>query len=146
MIEILLKVLGLVTNFLSAKSQSLSTQVINSLRKIIVFIIVSLGAMTLFCVGISLLVNHLAERMETNQPLIFNGTVGLGLSLSLLSLMVFIYCLSQKTWQQAVSNREEKKYIGPSPIEEALGLLIKDFVMERQLKRQEKTNPESSGV
>jgi hypothetical protein len=65
-----------------------------------------------------------------------------GLALAGLSLLVLVISLRQKTWLKAANLTEEKVPQGPSPLEQALALLITDIVAERQVKRK---NQEPSG-
>ncbi len=130
------KVMELVMNATVQKSQVMSRQVLNNVRRIIIFIVIALGSMVLFCVGVSMAVSELARQLD--RP------VMLGSVLAALSLCIFFYCLSQKAWLKTTTPNIENNKQMPSPIEEALGLLIKDFVVERQMKRdspQEKETP-----
>ena len=86
----ILKIFDVIMNFASAKSQTLSKHVIASVRQIIIFVVISIGAMALFCVGISIAVTDLAVQLD--RPII------VGSALAGISLFVFFYCLSQKAW------------------------------------------------
>lgn len=120
----------------TAKSQTLSKQVLGTIRKLLIVVVASLGAMALFCVGVSVAIFDLAKQLEMNSGVVFTGPFKVGCSLAFISLGIFIYCLSQKAWLEAAAMKEENKPKGPSPIEEALAVLIKDIVVERQTKRQ----------
>jgi len=50
-------------------------------------------------------------------------------------LGIFYYCMSQKVWLLKTQIESNNHYNKTSPIEEAIGLLIKDIVIERQTKR-----------
>ena len=137
-----LKIFELLTNFTAAKSSTMSKQVVTTLRKIIAFVIIALGSMALFCVGVTMAVSELASQIDNNQSVDWNGKLTSGVILAVITLGTFLYFLSQKAWLKAASLREEEKKSGPSPMEEALSILIKDIVVERQMKReQEIQNP-----
>lgn len=82
-----------------------------------------------------MVVIDLAAQIE--KPLI------VGSILAVLSLSVFFICLSQKAWMKAaaIDSESKKSTATASPVEEALALLIKDIVEERQIKR---LSPQSS--
>jgi hypothetical protein len=134
--DAMLKVIEMIMGIASSKSQTLSKQVISTLRQIIFSIIVSLGAMALFCVGVSLALSDLSQQLKNQPSVSFEGALLIGTILSIVSLAVFLMSLSQKTWLKAASLKEEASKPTTSPIEEAIGLLIADFVMERQMKRK----------
>ena len=136
-----LKIFELLTNFTAAKSQTMSKQVVTTVRKIIGFVIIALGSMALFCVGVTMAVSELASQLDQSQGVIWNGKLSSGTILATLSLATFLYFLSQKAWLKAASLKQEEQGSGPSPMEEALSLLIKDIVVERQMKRQDPPVP-----
>lgn len=127
------KILEVVMSITSAKSQTISKQVMATVRKLIVFVIIALACMALFCVGVSMVVIDVANQIE--KPLI------VGSILAVLSLSIFFICLSQKAWMKAAAIKSESNKSTTSPVEEALALLIKDIVEERQMKR---LNPQSN--
>ncbi len=132
------QLLGLLEIFMgaaSSKTQNFSKQLLTSARKIIIFIGIALASVVLFCVGISMVVIDLSREFE-NAMLV-------GSILATFSFCVFLFCLSQRAWIKAAAIKEEPKKSPPSPIEEALALLIKDLVEERQLKRTIPQNTEN---
>lgn len=115
-------------NFTTAKSQTLSKQVLISVKKLILYIVISLGAMTLFCVGISMALTNLSEQLD--KPIL------VGSILALVSIGILIFSFKQKPWDNANSNETgEERRTEASPIEEAVALLIKDIIEERHAKR-----------
>lgn len=127
------KIFEVVMDITAAKSQTVSKQLMVTVRKLTVFVIIALACMALFCVGVSIVVIDLANQIE--KPLI------VGSILAVLSLSVFFICLSQKAWLKAAAISSETKKNAASPVEDALALLIKDIVEERQMKR---LNPQSN--
>lgn len=115
-------------NFTTAKSQTLSKQVLISVKKMILYIVVSLGAMTLFCVGVSMALTNLSEQLD--KPIL------VGSILALVSIGVLIFSFKQKPWENTNSDEpSEQRRTEASPIEEAVALLIKDIIEERHAKR-----------
>ncbi|MBA2404508.1 MAG: hypothetical protein H0V66_07045 [Bdellovibrionales bacterium] len=132
------QLLGLLEIFMgaaSSKSQSLSKQLLITARKIVIIIGIALAAVVLFCVGVSMAIIDLSREFE-------NATL-VGSILAAISLCVFLFCLSQRSWLKAAAIKEEPTKSATSPIEEALALLIKDLVEERQLKRTIPQNTEN---
>jgi len=132
------KIFEVIMEFTAEKSQTISKQLLATVRRTILYVIVSLGAMTLFCVGISMALTDLALQLD--KPIM------VGLILAFISLCVFIFSLSHKPWVNAASITNEVKKNETSPIEEALALLIKDIVEERQSKRVSPQDYESQNV
>jgi FtsH-binding integral membrane protein len=132
------KLFEVIMDFTAVKSQTISKQLLGTVKRTILYVIVSLGAMTLFCIGISMALTDLALQLD--KPLM------VGLILAFISLCVFIFSLSQKPWVNAASITNEVKNNENSPIEEALALLIKDIVEERQAKRVSSRGNESQNV
>ena len=127
------KIFEVVMSLTAAKSQTVSKQVINKVRRLVIFVLISLGCMILFCIGVSIAATNLA--IELNNPIL------VGSILAVFSLSIFFICLSQKIWLNAASEKNENKNSAPSPVEDALALLIKDIVQERQTNR---TTPQST--
>ena len=132
------KIIEIMMNAGIQKSQVVSKQLVSGVRRIVIFILVSLGCMVLFCVGVSMALSDLALRIERPDLV--------GSILAIVSLAVFVYCLSQKAWMKTVAQNNENVKQGPSPIEEALALLITDFVVERQTKRQAPQEKETPNI
>lgn len=123
----ILKIFEVVMNLTTAKSETVSKQLMTTVRRIIIFVLISLGCMILFCVGVSIAATNLAIQLD--DPIL------VGSVLAVLSLAIFFICLSQKVWIKAASIKKENKNSAPSPVEDALALLIKDIVQERQISR-----------
>jgi hypothetical protein len=129
------KVFEVVMNLTAAKSQTVSKQVMTTARRLVIFVLIALGCMILFCVGISIAATNLAIQLD--NPIL------VGSVLAVLSLSIFFICLSQKIWVKAAAIKPENKNSAPSPVEDALALLIKDIVQERQAIRN--TPPSTEG-
>lgn len=127
----ILKMIEMVMNFTVSKSRDTSAQLLITARKLILLALLALGAMTLFCVGIVIVVADLARQVE--NPMI------IGIVLSLSSAIVLLICFQKKSWIKTKPVSVDQGPKIPSPIETALALLITDIVSERQTKRNETT-------
>ncbi|MBY0515435.1 MAG: hypothetical protein K2P81_00900 [Bacteriovoracaceae bacterium] len=123
------KIIELLMNLMTAKSQGISKQIVLTARKLILLILLACLSAALFCVGVSMVVIDVAQKIE--------NPVMVGSILASVALIGLILCLNQKQWLKSSSIKEEATPRGPSPIEQALALLITDIVSERQLKRAE---------
>jgi hypothetical protein len=126
---------------LSEKSIALSEAVVNRIRQIVILIVVAIGALAIFCVGVSIAVNDLLKNIDLHGQITFSATL-MGSSLLIgITLGILFYCLREKTWMTLTGiereKREERQKSTPavSPIENAIALLITDFVEERNRQR-----------
>jgi glucan phosphoethanolaminetransferase (alkaline phosphatase superfamily) len=128
--EQIFKIVEMLMGFSVMKSQAASKQLLVTVRKLVILVLIALGAMALFCVGIAIVVANLAQQME--HPIL------IGSILSLISVITLVVCLQQKSWMKPEAREEEQRTPpkGPGPVEQALALLITDIVMERQNKRK----------
>lgn len=127
------KIIEMFVGFSTAKSQISSKQLVETARKLIIITLISLGAMALFCVGIAIIFASVANQVE--HPIL------IGAGLAVISLIALVLCLRHKSWVKTELEKEEPAVKVPSPMEQALALLITDFVMERQAKRKSSESP-----
>ena len=127
------KIIEMFVGFSTAKSQISSKQLVETARKLIIITLISLGAMALFCVGIAIIFASIANQVE--HPIL------IGASLAVISLIALVLCLRHKSWVKTEFEKEEPAVKAASPMEQALALLITDFVMERQAKRNNSESP-----
>lgn len=129
------KIIEMFVGFSTAKSQITPKQLVETARKLVIITLVSLGAMALFCVGMAIVFASLANKVE--HPIL------VGLGLSVVSVIALVVCLRHKSWVKTEAEPEEAHAKIASPMEQALALLITDFVMERQAKREKTEGPTS---
>lgn len=127
------KIIEMFLGFSTAKSQISSKQLVETARKLIIITLISLGAMALFCVGIAIIFASIANQVE--HPIL------IGAALAVISLIALVLCLRHKSWVKTEFEKEEPAVKAASPMEQALALLITDFVMERQTKRNNSESP-----
>lgn len=129
--EQILQILPMLLNGSLNKARDTSAQLIITARKLVLLGLIALGAMALFCIGVAVIVADLAKQIE--NPMI------IGVVLSLVSAVILVVCFRKKAWIKTKPISSEPVAHVPSPIEEALALLITDIVSERQLKRKSET-------
>jgi len=139
----LMQILQLLLNgqSLKDKSQAFTEQWLNSIRQLVLLLVVTIIGMVLFCVAVSFAVKEglsLADNGGFTWSAFFTGSVVLAIT----SLITIFYGLSKARWLSAVGMQEKKSVPpAPSPIEEALALVIKDFVKEREFQREHSKQP-----
>lgn len=96
---------------------------------------------TLFAAGIVIIAVNLSSQYDVNGVIAFNSVVGTGLGLSVVSFLIAF--IAMKTFQSDSDDRrkddkkikDQQPLIPQHPLQNALALLITDFVNEREHKR-----------
>ncbi len=128
---------GNAKSFFKDSSEIITRQLALHLRAITFLLVTALGSLTLSCVGISLFIVSLAKQLEAEDGFTFSNSMIVYLVMSLISISVLIYSLKSKTWLEKLETEKPT----PTPkasgaIENAVALLVMDFVEERQKKRE----------
>lgn len=128
----------------------------NAMKVVGVFAAASALA-TMFAAGIVIIAVDIGAQYDQNAYVYFSSMIMMGITLSVLSLIIAFggaKAFSNETTK--VPKREVLQSVGTShPLQDALALLIHDFVKERELKRAqeeelmaaryERTSPETTG-
>ncbi len=151
--NILFRILEMIVSFMAGqssglveKSQILSAQVVNGIRQMVMALLVALGALSVFCSVFAITLNYLFKSLETHGEIVWSPILVIGSVICLLSIITFITCLRAKTWRKIISgnsDEEKVKQATTSPIEQAVGLLIQDFIHERQQNRELRKNSDN---
>lgn len=121
-------------------SIDLTQQVVLHLRALTLVLVSTVGSLVLSCVGISLLIASIAGQVDRSEEFHFTGGMIVFSILTFLSLAFLFYSLRRDTWLRALGFEEKKQAPKQSgALENAVALLVMDFVEERQKKRTEKT-------
>ncbi len=124
------RVLEVLFSFITQKTQGLSEEILNIIKMLFMRLFIAAAALAFFCIGLSMILSKLAQQWEQE---ILVGSLIAGTS-----LIIFLVALISGFFK----TKKIKKNQGPSPIEQALALLIVDIVEERKAKRSTHT-PES---
>lgn len=108
----------------------------NAMKVVGVFAAASALA-TLFAAGIVIIAVDVGAQYDQNAYVYFSSMIMMGITLSLLSLIIALGAAKAFSNENAKPvKREVLQSVGTShPIQDALALLIHDFVKERELKR-----------
>lgn len=119
----------------------LTQQLVLHIRALTVVLVSTIGSLVLSCVGISFLVSNIAGQLDRSEEFAFTGGTITFSILSVVSLGILFYSLRRNTWLRAVGFEEKREAPKQSgALENAVALLVMDFVEERQKKRTEKSD------
>ncbi|MCE3013817.1 MAG: hypothetical protein LW878_12195, partial [Proteobacteria bacterium] len=121
--DALTRVLEVLFSFVSQKTQGLSEEILTVIKMLFMRLFIAAAALAFFCIGLSMVLSKLAQEWEQE--------ILLGCLIAGSSLIVFIIALISGFFK----TKKIKTSQGPSPIEQALALLIVDIVEERKAKR-----------
>ena len=138
-------------NLIGEKSLEISAEILNQLRRILILVVLTIGSLTLFCMGMSYLIERFLNNLDNGQAL-FTPSIWFILIFQLICVGVMVYATRKQNWLDIF--KAEKKEIPPSQLpssghasESVVSLLILDFIKERELKReQEKNKVKESGA
>lgn len=130
-------------NFIGEKSLEISAEILNQLRRILILVVMTVGSLALFCMGMSYLIERFLNNLDNGQSL-FTPSIWFILGFLLICIGVMVYATRKQNWLDIF--KAEKKEVAPSvpaggnAIESVLSLLILDFIKERELKREQEKN------
>lgn len=140
LLPILSFLLGNAKNFFEKPREALSQQLVLRLRALVAILISCIGSLVLFCVGASLLANHIAVLLDS--PSGFSWTTGVCVytGWSVLTFVILLISLRRGTWLKAMgfgTTPEAAASKKTGPLENAVALLVMDFLEERQRRRRD---------
>jgi hypothetical protein len=139
--------LGNAKGFLKEPGEALTQQLVLKIRSVTILLVITIAALALSCVGISLSAVEFAKQMDLEGS--FTWTTGLTtyLVLTVLSLGTLIYSLSSKAWvkQTGFSDRSSSHAKSSQrPLENAVTLLLMDYLEERKSRRESRKSQQHS--
>lgn len=126
--DAILRVLEVFFSVFTQKSQLLGAEMLGMVKLLIGRLLIAAAALIFLCIGLSMVLIKLAADLQQEYLI--------GALVSGVSLIVFLVALLSGLSKTKKLKRDPKT---PSPLEEALAILIKDYVEERKLKRQQTT-------
>lgn len=131
-------------NFIGEKSLEISAEILNQLRRILILVVMTIGSLALFCMGMSYLIERFLNNLDNGQAL-FTPSIWFILCFLIICIGVMVYATRKQNWLDIF--KAEKKEVahppvpaGANAIESVLSLLILDFIKERELKREQEKN------
>lgn len=133
--------LGNAKSLFGGPSEALTQQVVLRIRAITMLAVCAIGSLALSCVGLSLFIAKLAAQLDSPDGFVWSTGTYVYLGMSLFFIVALVFTMRQDTWMKAVgfatANSLPKK---GSPIENAVALLVMDFLEERKSRRQKEEN------
>lgn len=131
-------------SFIGEKSLEISAEILNQLRRILILVVLTIGSLTLFCMGMSYLIERFLNNLDNGQSL-FTPSIWFILAFQIICIGVMVYATRKQNWLDIF--KAEKKEVqtaavpaGANAIESVISLLILDFIKERELKREQEKN------
>jgi uncharacterized membrane protein YidH (DUF202 family) len=131
-------------NFIGEKSLEISAEILNQLRRILILVVLTIGSLALFCMGMSYLIERFLNNLDNGQAL-FTPSIWFILTFLVICIGVMIYATRKQNWLDIFKAEKKEEAAPPAPvggnaIESVISLLILDFIKERELKREQEKN------
>jgi Na+/H+-translocating membrane pyrophosphatase len=122
------------------RSQEISVEILNQVRRILILVVITLGALTMFCMGMSHLIERVLDRLDEGS-FYFTPAIGVILFFLVICIAVLIYSTNKNVWLNIFKKEKNQKEDAPaSPlgnqIESVISLLVLDFIKERESNRE----------
>ncbi|MBC7714357.1 MAG: hypothetical protein H7177_13515 [Rhizobacter sp.] len=136
-------------NAFSEKTFEISAEILNQLRRILILVVLTLGSLALFCMGMSHLIERFLNNIDHGDAL-FTPSIWFILGFLAICAGVMVYATRKQNWMDIFkSGKKEEVQMQQAPqggsgqLESVLSLLILDFVKERESKRAREQNNQS---
>lgn len=126
-------------SLIGERSQEISVAVLNQIRRVLILVVITLGALTMFCMGMSHLIERVLNKLD-DGTFMFTPSIGVILFFIALCIGVLLYSTNKNTWLNIF-----KKELAPTPeaapqtgstIESVISLLVLDIIKEREFTRE----------
>lgn len=149
--EMFLKMMMGQHSSLGERSQEISVEILNQIRRVLILVIITLGALTMFCMGMSHLIERVLNKLDDGS-FIFTNAIGVILLFIAICIGVLVYSTNKKVWLD-IFKKEKPGPVEPAPassvvsstIESVISLLILDIIKEREANRATKKATSQSG-
>ena len=126
------------------KSWEISAEILNQLRKILILVVLTVGSLALFCLGMSYLIERFLNNLDNGQAL-FTPSIWFILGFLFICIGVMVYATRKQNWLNIFKSERKEEVTSQAPsginaIESVLSLLILDFIKEREQKRELEKN------
>ena len=134
---------------IGSRSQEISVEILNQIRRVLILVVITLGALTIFCMGVS----HLIERVLNNLDqgtAFFTPSVWVILGFLLVCIATLVYSTNKNVWlsifkKEKLEEAEHKSsgVFGGGQLESVISLLVLDILKEREAGREREKNREN---
>ncbi|MDD4974085.1 MAG: hypothetical protein PHY93_07020 [Bacteriovorax sp.] len=124
------------------RSQEISVEILNQVRRVLILVVITLGALTMFCMGMGHLIERVLNKLDAGS-FVFTPAIGVILLFLVICIGVLIYSTNKNVWLNIFKIEKIQKEEAPQnaigvQIESVVSLLILDFIKERECKREER--------
>ncbi len=122
---------------LSARSQEVSIEILNQIRRVLLLVMISIGALTMFCMGISHLIQRVLDNLDEGK-FVFTPSVWVILAFLIICVTILIYSTNKNVWLKMFKKEESKENSGfaGGQLESVISLFILDILKEREANRE----------
>jgi hypothetical protein len=134
-------------SLIAERSLEISAEILNQLRRILILTVLTFGALVLFCMGMSYMIERLLDNLDKGV-FILTPSIWFIFIFQLVCLGIILFATNKKKWLDIFKsgNKEyssEKSALTPAAghgqLESVISLLIMDFIREREFKREQQT-------
>lgn len=130
-------------NLIGERSLEISAEILNQLRRILILVVLMVGSLALFCMGMSYLIERFLNNLDNGQAL-FTPSIWFILGFLIICISVMVYATRKQNWLDIFKSEKKEQAapaaVGNNTIESVVSLLILDFIKERELKRELEKN------
>lgn len=135
-------------NMIGQKSLEISAEILNQMRRVLILVVLTIGSLTLFCMGMSYLIERFLNNLDNGQSL-FTPSIWFILAFQAICIGVMVYATNKNNWLdifKSVKKEEPTQQlpVGGNQLESVLSLLVLDFIKERENKRAQQNNNNQS--
>lgn len=132
------------------KSLEISAEILNQLRRILILVVLTIGSLALFCMGMSYLIDRFLTNLDHGDAL-FTPSIWFILGFLAVCIGIMVYATNKKNWMDIFRSGKKEVPTSNTPqlpasgnaIESVLSLLILDFIKEREHNR---AHPKKNGT
>lgn len=124
-------------------------EVVYKSRSVVTLTLVAFAAIIFMCGGLFMALIQATSQYDRTGQIFFSSTIGAGLILAAVSLLTFAIVFT-KAWPGIRIHKTSKQHVqenerpAPAGLEQALAVLVMDFVKDRELNRLKKEQQAAS--
>lgn len=121
------------------KSQEISVEILNQVRRVLILVIITTGALILFCMGMSHLIERVLNKLDEGG-FFFSTSIAVLLLFIVICIGVMIYSTRKSVWmglfKKELASEAKPQAEGQNSLETVITLLVMDFIKEREYSRE----------
>lgn len=126
-------------SLIGEKSLEISAEILNQLRRILILVVLTIGSLALFCMGMSYLIERFLNNLDQGAAL-FTPSIWFILGFLIICVGIMVYATNKKNWLDIFKSEKKEMPESQLPVsgtglESVVSLLILDFIKEREHNR-----------